>query len=92
VYQYLCKLAVLTGLRFGELAALPWERVSLLDKKLRVSETYVDGIGLTTPKGGEPRDVYLTPQAVALLEAWFGLSVGERLVFQRDEGGHLRDG
>lgn len=90
VYLYLCKTAVLTGLRLGELAALEWEGdVDLLNRELHVRQTYTSGIGVGSPKSGEPRTVDLTPQAAALLEEWFTESGGEGLVFEREDGGYL---
>jgi integrase len=88
-YVALCKLAVATGLRFGELAALEWEDADLLSRELHVRKTYTEGIGLTPPKSNESRTVDLTPQASKLLEAWLAQSGGEGLVFDRKEGGHL---
>ena len=69
VYLALCKAAVLTGLRFGELAALEWGDLDLLNRELHVRQTYTSGIGLGTPKSGEPRTIDLTPQAAALFES-----------------------
>jgi integrase len=87
----LCKTALTTGLRFGELAALTWDDVTLQDRELHVSRTIVDRIGIQTPKSGDQRTVDLTPQAAAVLEAWSAVSGGEKggLVFEREEGGHL---
>ncbi len=89
VYAALCKAAVLTGLRFGELAALGWSDVDLLQRELHVRQTYTSGIGLGTPKSGEPRTVDLTPQAAALFESWFAESGGKGLVFEREDGGYV---
>ena len=89
VYAAICKAAVLTGLRFGELAALEWSDVDLLNRELHVARTFTIGVGITTPKSNEPRTVDLTPQAAALLEAWLVESGGDGLVFEREDGGHL---
>jgi integrase len=89
VYLYLCKAAVLTGLRFGELAALEWSDVDLLNREIHVSRGYSSGIGTTSTKSGEPRTIDLTPQAADLFEEWFRESGGEGLVFQREDGGYL---
>jgi integrase len=89
VYAALCKVAVLTGLRFGELAALTWADVDLLTRELHVRQTYTQGIGLTPPKSNEARTIDLTPQAAAVLEAWLTESGDDGLVFEREEGGHL---
>ncbi len=89
VYATICKAAVLTGLRFGELAALDWSDVDLLNRELHVARTFTVGVGITAPKSNEPRTVDLTPQAAALFEAWLVESGGEGLVFEREDGGHL---
>src|SRR5262245_36741174 len=90
VYLALCKLAVLTGMRFGELAARTWADVDLLNRELHVRQTYTAGIGITPPKSGESRVVDLVPPAAALLEAWLVESGrDEGLVFEREDGGYL---
>src|SRR5207249_1564333 len=89
VYLALCKVAVLTGLRFGELAALTWADVDLLTRELHVRQTYTEGIGLTPPKSNEQRTIDLTPQASVVLEEWVTESGDEGLVFEREEGGYL---
>jgi integrase len=86
------KTAVATGLRIGELAALRWDDVDLLNRELHVRRTYVDGIGEQTPKSGEARTIDLTPPAAAVLEEWFKLSGDDGLVFEREEGGYLTSG
>jgi integrase len=89
VYLRLCQAAVLTGLRFGELAALEWSDVDLLNRELHVSRAYVSGIGVGSTKSGEGRTVDLTPQAATLFEAWLVESGDDGLVFEREDGGHL---
>jgi integrase len=89
VFLTLGKVATATGLRAGELAALRWGDVDLLNRELQVRRTYTTGIGLTPPKSGEARTIDLTPQAAALLEGWFAESPGDGLVFEREEGGHI---
>jgi integrase len=88
----LCKIAVATGLRFGELAALRWQDVNLLDRELHVARTYVDGVGEQPTKSNEPRTIDLTPPAAAVLEEWFKVAGGDGLVFEREEGGYLTSG
>ena len=73
----LCKTAVATGLRFGELAALRWSDVDLLERELLVARTHVDGIGEQAPKSNEPRTIDLTPPAAAMLERWYVESGGD---------------
>jgi integrase len=90
VYAALCKAAVLTGCRFGELAALTWADLNLLGRELHVERTYTAGIGLVPlPKSNEVRTVDLTPQAAALFEVWLVEAGGEGLVFEREDGGYL---
>jgi integrase len=83
------KTAVATGLRFGELAALRWADVDLLNRELHVRRAYVDGIGEQTPKSGEARTIDLTPPAATVLEHWYVLTSDEGLVFERETGGYL---
>jgi integrase len=87
----IAKTAVATGMRLGELSALRWSDVDLLNREIHVTRTYVDGLGeQPSTKSGEPRTVDLTPQGAALLEGWYAESGGgDGLVFEREEGGHL---
>ncbi len=92
VYLYLCKAACSTGMRSGELSALKWGDVSLLNSEVALSRTFTAGIGLTSTKSGEPRTLDLTPQAVALLKEWYAASGSpgdDELIFPREEGGYL---
>jgi integrase len=90
VFQYLCKIAVATGMRFGELAALRWADADLLDREVHVSRTYVAGIGEQPTKSKEPRTIDLTPQAAALFEGWYAASGGgDERVFGRETGGYV---
>jgi integrase len=91
VYSTLIRAAVMTGMRFGELAALEWSDVDLLNREVHVRKTYTDGVGVTAPKSNETRTVDLTPQAAALFEQWFAQSGDDGLVFEREEGGHVSD-
>ena len=92
VYLNLAKAAVLTGLRFGKLAALEWNDVDLLHRELHFGKAYTTGLGVSPPKSGEPRTIDLTPQAAALFESWLTESGDEGLVFEREDGGYLDGG
>jgi integrase len=73
LYRTMFALAYRTGLREGELIALTWGDVVLLDQPhIRVRRTYVEGLGLQdTPKSkAGSRDVYITPDVVDLLGEW----------------------
>jgi integrase len=39
----LCKTAAGTGARFGELAALRWDDIDLMNRELRVGRTFLEG-------------------------------------------------
>jgi integrase len=91
LYLALCKTAVLTGMRFGELAALEWGDVDLLGREIHVRRTYDAEAGIMTPKSGEERTLDLTPQAAHVLEDWLVESGDSGLVFEREEGGYLLD-
>jgi integrase len=88
----LCKTAVGTGARLGELAALRWDDVDLLSGELHIARSFTEGFGETPPKSGQPRTIDLTPPAAKVLEGWFAESGGDGLVFEREEGGHLTSG
>jgi len=62
-------VALLTGLRIGELVALRWGRVDFLRRILQVRETYSEEVGFGTPKTRSSiRDVPLSdPVRMALL-------------------------
>jgi integrase len=92
VFLYLCKAAVVTGMRIGELAALDWTDVDVLDRELQVRRQWTEGIGVVDlPKSNDQRTIDLTPQAAAVFEEWLKLAGDEGLVFERPEGGHLSD-
>jgi integrase len=90
--SYLCRIAVATGTRLGELAALRWEDVNLLEQEIVVSRTYAPGVGEKATKSGEPRTIDLTARAKELLEEWFPQTSGAGLVFEREAGGHMDGG
>lgn len=89
VYLNVHKIAVATGMRFGELAALNWSDVDLLNGEVHVGGTYTEGIGVTAPKSNAARTVDLTPRARALLEAWYVENGADGLVFEKETGGYL---
>ena len=64
VYLYACRVSAETGLRLGELIALDWTNVDLLNGRVRVEHQWDDATGtLIEPKDRESRVVYLTPHA-----------------------------
>lgn len=85
----LCKTAVATGMRFGELVALDWSDVALVDREVHVRRTVDAGGTVTTPKSGEARAVDLTPPAWQLLADWYTVSGGEGRVFELEHGARL---
>ena len=90
LYMALCKIALATGMRSGELAALRWSDVSMTANEVRVSRTYDAGVGETPTKSGKARTVDLSPQAGQLFADWYALSGGgDGLVFEAETGGHL---
>jgi integrase len=70
VYRVLMLVALKTGMRLGELLALTWADVALVDGVLRVRRTYTDGF-LDEPKTLERRDVDLSAEVVDLLGEWW---------------------
>jgi integrase len=64
-------LALKTGMRQGELLALTWGDVDLIEGVLHVRRTFTDG-HLNAPKNHEKREVYVPAEVVDLLGAWWG--------------------
>lgn len=81
-------VAVRTGLRLGELLALSWTDVDLEAGRLFVRRAVARGI-VGTPKNGRSREVALSQQARAALEAHARRSL---LVFSDSEGRMLTKG
>lgn len=80
VYLYAARFSVETGARLGEVVALEWPNVDLTNGRVLIEHTWDAESGLVAPKDREPRTIYLTPQARAVLEEWVGV------VGARDEG------
>lgn len=63
-------IAVLTGLRIGEIAALRWGRVDFFRRVIQVKETYSEDCGFGTPKTrSSVRDVPMSEPVRAVLLA-----------------------
>ena len=94
VYLALVRVIAETGMRSGEAIALDWRNVSLTAGTLTIEHTYNQVDGLTSPKDGETRTVYLTPRAMRAF-AWWTRRTGvkeEGLVFPAPRsGGYLND-
>jgi integrase len=92
VYRVLFLTALKTGTRLGELCALTWADLDLVEAVIRVRRSYTDG-HLSTPKNHERRDVDVTADLVELLGEWWG-ELGrpedDQLVFPGETAsGHL---
>lgn len=96
-WRELTEFLVLSGLRFGEVAALTTDDIDLKERFIRVSKTYSSTVyEVTTPKtASSVRDVYIqdellplckTLKAKALMQS---LASGSRLLFQKN-GTHIR--
>jgi integrase len=70
-YRVLLELALKTGMRQGELLALTWGDVDLVNSLIHVRRTFTDG-NVGTPKNHEKREVFVTDDVVALLGEWWG--------------------
>jgi integrase len=71
VYLALCRVAVATGARVGELIALEWQDVNLTETSLTIRHTFDGTIGkLTPPKDREIRSLTLTPAAMQVFGEW----------------------
>lgn len=71
LYRTLCKTALMTGMRLGELSALTWGNVNLVEGTIHVAASYTNG-HLGSTKNRNARDVELAPDVVAMLGAWWG--------------------
>jgi integrase len=93
-YQVLFLLALKTGMRFGELAALTWRNVDLQGAVIGVRKSYSKGKVGDVKSRTSRRDVHLTDDVVKLLGEWWGESDkpdDDALVFlDLTTGGHLR--
>jgi integrase len=92
-YWFAARLAVTTGMRFGELAGLRVSDVRLLDGELLLRRQWTGGEEVDTTKGGRARILDLVPAAREVLEEWLSTrGFGEGLLFEREIGGHLDNG
>lgn len=71
MYRALCKAALMTGMRLGELSALRWGNVNLAEGTIHVVESFTDG-RLGPTKNRQKRDVELAPDVVDMLGEWWG--------------------
>jgi integrase len=70
-YKTVCLVALKTGMRAGEIAAVRWADVDLDEAVVRVRRSFTGG-ELGTPKNRERRDVDLISDVVELLAGWQG--------------------
>lgn len=71
-------LAVMTGLRSGELYALTWEKVNLEERLIKVDCAWNSKDGFKSTKSGDDRTVEIAPPLLTLLKEWKIQSPGER--------------
>ncbi|EGR3070292.1 integrase [Vibrio parahaemolyticus] len=87
----LVKFWINTGLRTGELIALQWENVDLVERTIRVKEAMVEGVTKDTKTKSSVRTVPLNDAALeALLNQKAHTFLAFDYVFKRD-GGHWKD-
>jgi integrase len=91
---YLSKVAVTTGLRIGELAAVTRGDLDLRQRTLSVRQAYRTEVGVSAPKSGKGRTVHLTEDAAAVLRDWLELRSAQlfqpdALLFPNGSGRHL---
>jgi integrase len=92
VYEAAAKIALTTGCRVGELAALRWQDVNLSEAELRIREQWNALDGFTETKSKKQRTVDLTPAAIAAFGDWLrvvGVADDEALVFPSRTGAPL---
>lgn len=86
MYRTLFIVAAKTGMRQGELVALTWGDIDLVDEVIAVRRNYTAG-QLSDPKNREKRDVDLIAEAGKALEEWkaeAGWPDDDKLVFPGD--------
>lgn len=71
VYRVFCEVALKTGMREGELAALTWGDIEMSEAVIHVCRAYRSG-RVSTPKNRKKREVHLTADVVDLLGRWWG--------------------
>jgi integrase len=89
VYLTAAKLALLTGLRIGELSGLRWDDVDLLTGELHVRRQFTAGELVERTKDDDPRTIDLVPAARELLEDWYARTGDDGLVLELETGGYL---
>ena len=91
VYLYACRFSCETGARLGELLALEWPNVDLLNGRVRIEYQWDERAGLIEPKDREPRDHLPHPQARKVLDEWVKITgaTDSGPVFPPSEGGRL---
>jgi integrase len=77
VFLYVSRFSVETGVRLGELIALDWPNVDMLNGRVRIEFQHNATDGLIDPKDRETRTIYLTPHARKVLDEWVAV-VGAR--------------
>jgi integrase len=95
LYRVFFETALKTGMREGELVALTWGDVDLVEAIVSVRHSFTEG-ELTTPKNRRSRKVDVSADVVELLGAWWGecgKPQDEVLVFPGSRSGvFLHDG
>ena len=96
VYLHLCRFAVATGGRIGELVALRWADVKLTageHGEIEITKAWNDVDGETLPKTRKSvRTLHLTADAARVLAEWMqecGMQADAALVFPNTQGNHL---
>jgi integrase len=71
LYRVFFETALKTGMREGELVALTWGDVDLVNGTISVRASFTEG-KLTTPKNKRSRNADVAAEVVELLGAWWG--------------------
>jgi integrase len=84
-YQTMFSVAVMTGVRPGELSALEWKDFSADLKVMHIQRSVRDG-RVTPPKSGRGRVVPIARALVPILVAWRRATEASGLLFRAKEG------
>ncbi len=93
-FRTMILVAVKTGMRHGEIAALRWGDIDLTARQIRVRRSVSKGIA-SEPKNRQVRTVQLLDETATLLGRWWGEQGSPEddaaLVFPDETGGMLAD-
>lgn len=92
VAKYVCLVHAFTGMRFGEVCGLTWDKINIFAKKIRVSEQYdySSAKDLTGLKGDSPERTIDVPEELITelrhYKAWYSNQVNHGYLIANTKG------